>query len=75
MEALEIRNELHEYIDNANDKELATIYELIQGTRHSYKYTPEEIAMFEERRARYLRGEGKSYTVEESMERIRKNRP
>ncbi len=34
-------------------------------------FTGEEIAELDRRRAEYLRGEGTSYTVEESLERLR----
>ncbi|MEO7079994.1 MAG: hypothetical protein ABIY71_00660 [Flavobacteriales bacterium] len=34
-------------------------------------FTPEEIAELDRRRARHLRGEGTSYTLEESIQKLR----
>ncbi len=34
-------------------------------------FTPEEIAELDRRRARHLRGEGTSYTLEESIKKLR----
>ena len=67
-----LRDKLHQYIDVADEQKLQAIYVLLEGEiemRHSY--SKEEVDMFYERRKRHLAGEGKSYSVEESIKQIR----
>lgn len=40
----------------------------------SYQYSDEDIRMFCERKERYLKEEGKNFSVEESFDEIRKNK-
>lgn len=46
------------------------LYKVRQGQIDD-DFTAEEIAELDRRRAEYLRGEGTSYTVEESLQRLR----
>lgn len=45
--------------------------EIPEPNEDEHGYTDEEIAELDRRRAEYLRGEGASYTVEESLQRLR----
>lgn len=69
-----LREKLHQYIDIADEQKLHAIYILLEGDiDKDHEYSKEEIEMFYERRKRHLSGEGTSYTVEESINRIREN--
>jgi len=62
MNTTTIKERLHEYIDHADDKHLEAIYLLLGleadvGTRRN--------ALIREERAKYLNGEGKSFSPEE----------
>jgi hypothetical protein len=69
-----LRDKLHHYIDVADEQKLQAIYVLLEGEiEKGHVYSKEEIEMFYERRRRHLAGEGKSYSVEESINSIRRN--
>ena len=75
MEALQIRQKLHEYIDTVDEKKLEAIYLILEeGIRDNYQYTVEEIAVFYERRNSHLKDEGKHLTIEESLKQIRERK-
>jgi len=62
-----IREQLHQYIDIADDKKVEAIYTLRQNDiEHKYSYSAEEIGILHERAEKYLKGEGKTYSVEEA---------
>lgn len=62
MEALNIRQRLHELIDTIEDKKAEAIYTLlIEETNFDEKRKK----LIASERERYLRGEGKSYTWDE----------
>ena len=68
-----LRDKLHQYIDVADDQKLQAIYVLLEGEIEMGNiYSKEEIEMFFTRRERRLAGKGESYSVEESINRIRK---
>jgi hypothetical protein len=70
-----IRQQLHQYIDLTDDKKAEALYVLLQNDMEpQYTYTAEELNMLHERAEEYLRGESKTYTVEESHARIRQQR-
>ena len=67
-----LRDKLHQYIDVADEQKLQAIYVLLEGEiEMGHSYSKEEIDLFYERRKRHLAGEGKSYSVEESIKQIR----
>ena len=70
-----IRQQLHQYIDYSDDKKVEALYTLLQSDLEpAYDYTTEEMDMLHERAEKYLRGESKTYTVEESHKMIREQR-
>ena len=74
MTLTKVRQQLHEYIDHADEKKIKAIYTLlesdIEDTGHAYDVTT--LHMLEERRTEYLRGDVKGMTVTESMEFVKK---
>ncbi len=72
MKVTELREKLHQYIDKANEARLDEIYKIIEEEDIAWKYSPEDLKMFYQRRSSYLKGEGKNYTMEESINSIRK---
>lgn len=72
MSASEIREKLHDYINNTDEPLLTEIYKMIAEEDAPYYYSAEDIAMFYQRRTSYLNGEGKNYTIEESLNSIRR---
>ncbi len=70
-----IRQELHHYIDVADDKKIDAIYTIFQSDMmQSHTYSTEELAMLHKRAEKYLNGQGKTYSVEESHDQIRQQK-
>ncbi|MDP4131405.1 MAG: hypothetical protein Q8918_15670 [Bacteroidota bacterium] len=69
-----IRQRLHQYIDKGDDKMLKLMYALAKEYTgeddYEYEFTDDEIKVFEERRAKRLRAESKTYTWPEAKDRI-----
>jgi hypothetical protein len=75
METIQKRQKLHEYIDIADDEKVNALFVILESDNdNSYQYSAEDLNTFYERRERYLKGEGKSYSVEESFHKIRKSK-
>ena len=75
METIQIRQKLHDYIDAIDEKKLEAIYLVLSpGINENHTYSPDELAAIYQRRKEYLQGEGQSFTVEESIELIRKGK-
>ena len=72
MKAEQLREKLHQYIDKLDDTRLDEVYKIIEEEDIAWQYSPDDIKMFYERRSSYLNGEGKNYTIEESINSIRK---
>jgi len=74
MESGDIRQKLHQYIDTGDEKLLKLMYavarEYNEEDDFEYEFTEEEIKMFDERRAKHLSGESKSYSWEEAKDII-----
>ena len=67
-----IKEKLHEYIEHANKEKIQAIYTLVENDiENTYSYSPEELNMLHERAEKYLKGEGMTYTIEESRKKIR----
>ena len=74
-ETTQKRQKLHEYIDIANDEKVNALFLILESDNDdSHQYSAEDINMFYERRERYLKDEGESYTVEEAFGQVRKNK-
>ena len=72
---IEMREQLHHYIDVADDTKIAAIYILIQeNLPEKNKFSAEELQQFRNTRNRYLSGEEKVYTVEEAHNIIRQSK-
>jgi len=71
---VEIRQQLHQYIDAADDKNIEAIYMVLQGNMQQQKFSPEDLKKFYDRRAEYLAGNTETFTVEEAHKIIRQSR-
>lgn len=75
METVQKRQKLHEYIQSADDEKVNALFLILESNDNKdYPYSDEDINMLYERRERYLKGEGKNFTVAESFEDIRKRK-
>jgi hypothetical protein len=74
MTTTNIRQKLHQYIDKSDDKLLNLMYALAKEYNDEddaeYEFSEKEMAAFEERRAKRLSGESKTYSWEEAKEMI-----
>lgn len=75
MATTQIREELHEYIDNVDERKLETIYlVLIDNINSDYSYNSDELAEIYLRRDRFIKGEEKSLTTEELINFVQQNK-
>ncbi len=75
MVMAEIRQQLHQYIDTADDKNVEAIYTVLQGSmQNQQRFSTEELKNFYDIRAKYLEGKTETYTVEEAHKLIRASR-
>ncbi len=74
MEATEIREKLHQYIDLADERKIEAIYIMLEDDIESYDYSSEEVELFHERRNKHLKGETSSYTSDQSLNMIRSSK-
>ena len=74
MVVASVKEKLHEYIDGADEKKLLAIYTLVESDidDRSGLYSEADLATFRETSEDYASGKIKGYTVEESMQRIKK---
>ena len=75
MNAIDLQTEIVKMIKDESDTSIleairTLLYRMQQGQLDD-DFTAEDIAELDRRRAEYLRGEGTSYTVEESLQRLR----
>lgn len=75
MSAIDLQTEIVRMIKDENDTSIleairTLLYRVRQGQVED-DFTDEEVAELDRRRAEYLRGEGTSYTAEESLRRLR----
>lgn len=70
MQMANIRQKLHQYIDKGDEKLLKLMYAVAKEYNgeddFEYEFTDEEIKGFEERRAKRLSGESKTYSWQEA---------
>jgi hypothetical protein len=72
MSAVQIREELHQFIEEADDRMLSLIYGLLQADKQSAALTPEQLADLNLRVARHKSGQSKSFTWAEARAKILK---
>lgn len=75
MSAIDLQAEIVRMIKDENDTSIleairTLLYRVRQGQVDD-DFTDEEIAELDRRRAEYLRGDGKSFTADESLHRLR----
>ena len=75
MSTSDLRTEIVQMIKEESDTSIleairTLLYRVRQGQVDD-DFTAEDIAELDRRRAEYLRGEGTSYTAEESLQRLR----
>ncbi len=74
MQAGNIRQKLHEYIDNGDEKLLKLMYavakEYNEDDDFEYEFSAEDIQRFEQRRNNRLNGESKTYSWQEAKDII-----
>ncbi len=75
MSAIDLQAEIMQMIKDENDTSVleairTLLYRVRQGQVDD-DFTAEDIAELDRRRAEYMSGEGTSYTVEESLQRLR----
>ena len=75
MSAIDLQTEIVRMIKDENDTSIleairTLLYRVRQGQVED-DFTDDEVAELDRRRAEYLRGEGTSYTAEESLQRLR----
>ena len=79
MQAVEIRKELQDYIDNSDEKllklMLALAKEYNENDESGYEFTDEDIKEFDARRQARLNGETVMYTWEQAKEMITGKKP
>lgn len=74
MNTSTLRQQLHRYIDEVDDKKIEAIFTILQPDIDRASYTNEELQMFYERRNKYLSGGTTTYSAEEAHNYIRQNR-
>ncbi len=65
MNTIEIRTRLHEEIDHSDDRLLKMIFAIINEYKEADNIDESRKQLVMEERAKYLKGEGKSYSWEE----------
>lgn len=68
---LELMQQLMSIMDEKTLRKVASFFRKEVAVEEDEDFTAEEIAELDRRRARHLRGEGRSYTMEESIAKLR----
>ena len=78
MQTIHIREKLHQYIDNSDEKLLKLMFALAKEYNDEddfeYEFTAEDIKELDELREKRLTGESKTYTWEEAKNIITRKR-
>jgi hypothetical protein len=68
MRTTQIRQQLHDYIDSAEDKKLKALYTLLEGDiNDEFNLTVEQKKELDRRYDDYMNGVGETYTWEETV--------
>jgi hypothetical protein len=74
METTDIREKLHEYVNNSDEKLLKLLYVLAKEYNDEddfeYEFSETELDDFEKRRSKRISGESKTYSWKEAKEMI-----
>ena len=72
MSAPNIRQQLHQYVDQGDEKLVKLLYALAKeyNSDKDFEFTSDDIQQFEARSASRLREESKTYTVKEARDTI-----
>ena len=74
MQTTSIRQKLHQYIDNGDEKLLKLMFALAKEYNDDddfeYEFTADDIKAFDERRVKRLKGESNTYTWQETKDII-----
>ena len=70
------KEKLHDLIEHADEEKIFDLLSLFEESTggKNYTYDEETLNMLRERSEEYRSGKSKTYSVEESMERIKKHR-
>ena len=78
MTAIDLRTEIVQMLKDEHDtsilEAIRTLLYKLRQAEEADDLTDEDIAELDQRRAEYLRGEGTSYTMEESLSSLRKGK-
>lgn len=74
METALLREKLHTYINEADEKKLEAIYTILENEieEEKYSFSSAEVSIFHKRRKNHLAGKSKSFSVEETISLVRK---
>ncbi len=67
MSTAQLRQRLHDIIDNVGDRKLKAIYTLLEGDDFDYFLSPAQKKELDNRLDDYKNGRGKNYTWEETI--------
>lgn len=73
MNTAAIRQQLHEYIEQVNDKKIEGLYLFVEDEINQYhmSLTEDQINFLDQERGKHLKGDSRSYSREEAKEIIR----
>jgi hypothetical protein len=76
METALLREKLHTYINEADEKKLEAIYTILENEieEENYSFSLSEITTFHKRRENHLTGKSKSFSIEETINLVRKTK-
>lgn len=78
MQTVDIREKLHQYIDDGDERLLKLMFALAKEYNDDdvdYILTEEDIKAFDERREKRLKGESKTFGWQEAKEMITRKKP
>lgn len=74
METALLREKLHNYINEADERKLNAIYTILEDEieEEKYSYAQQQIEAFHRRRENHFDGKSKSFTIDETISLVRK---
>lgn len=70
-----LRQQLHQYIETTDDKKIEALFTLLEADIECRPiYSAEELEMLHKRAEKYIAGNTKTYTVDESLNKIRQQK-